>query len=194
MRFFFLNYLTWLGGWTYPLVFLAMFIEGEAVLLVLAFAASQGFLSWPWLLAWTITGVLVGDSLWYGFGRSDWKIAKPLHFLAQKVIAPLARRLEQEPFVLILLSKFTYGINHLTLVRTGMLRLPYARFFRIIIVTDLLWVLVIGGLGYFFGASLPILRHVLRYGEVGLLLGLLLVIGLEKLIRRLVDKHETTSV
>lgn len=184
MEFIFLNYLADLGHWIYLLLFLGMIVEGDAVLLVATFAAWQGLIPMTGLLPFAFVSAFIADNLWYLLGRYEFTLTKPLAFVAGKVTNPFFKRLEGSPFGFIVLSKFTYGINHLVLMRAGMMKLAYREYWRIILVADLIWVAVIGSLGYFFGAYFSSLKHYLNYGEVGLLVLLFLVLLSEKFIRK----------
>lgn len=190
MEFIFLNYLADLGHWIYPLLFLGIILEGDAVILVATFAAWQGLIPMFGLLPFAFLSSLVADNLWYLLGRYEFALTKPLIFVAEKVTNPFLKRLENSPLGFIILSKFTYGINHLTLMRSGMMKMAYRQYLRIILLADLIWVVVMGSLGYFLGASFQALKHYLRYGEIGLLIVLLLVVFSEKLVRYFVKKNE----
>jgi membrane protein DedA with SNARE-associated domain len=188
MEFLFLDYLANLGPWIYPLILVGMFIEGEAFLLIAAFTASQGLISLDGLLIYAYLGAVIGDILWHLLGRYSWRFLRPLHYITNKVTRPFFERIKNMPFWFILISKFTYGIHHLSLVRTGMMRMSLRHYLKIILIADIVWVMVITSLGYFFGASFGILKHYLKYGEVGLLLGLIVLVIVERLVRRVADE------
>jgi len=179
MHFLFLNVLTTWGPILYAIIFIAMIIEGDASLFATAFLVHEGILDPLATFVVVYLGVMAGDILWYVLGMQMSGMSGRVAHWIERVAKPFDRQLNKNPIRLIFVSKFAYGIHHAILARAGMLKMDLTRFIEIDIVGNVLWVAVVGGLGYFLSASLPLLKYYFRYVEVGLLLGLLLLVLLQ---------------
>lgn len=188
MEFLFLRHVADLGFWIYPLIFIGVIAEGEAVLLAVSFMASLGLLSVWWVVVMALTGTYIGDWLWYVVGRFPVKFTAPLRFITDKISKPFLSRFSLSPFGMIFISKFTYGIHHSLLVQAGVSRMSPLLYNRIIIISIIVWVAAITSAGYFFGASFEALKHYIKYGEIGLLLGLIILVLSERFIRRVANE------
>lgn len=180
MHFFLLNSIAAYAPLGYFLVFIGMIIEGDAFLFLAVFLLHRGFFQLDFLVLSVFTGALFGDWLWYELGR--WLNASNswVSRWAERIARPLDPQLAKRPFRTILLTKFTYGIHHAVLMRAGASHHPYKRIFWFDFPAVLIWMIVVGGIAYLFSASLVAARHYLRFAEIGLLLGLIVFIGLER--------------
>lgn len=168
----------------YSLLFLGMLLEGDVVLLTAAFLTHQGILSFGPVAAIVLAGVLIGDAAWYLLGSYLHLAPRLLQRWVDRGARLVDSRLERRPFLTIFFSKFTYGFNHLVLVRAGMRRIRFAGFLWSDLVAGVLWAAIIGSLGFFLGAAFPLVKRVVRYTEIVLLLGLLAVLFVEHFIAR----------
>lgn len=168
------HYLPLWGSAVYFFIILAMIIEGEIFLFAAAFLASQGYLN-PWLTFLAIFGgVMLGDSCWYWLGHrinhSDtcfgrWLVKKTGQF-DEHIMKKSLRTL--------FISKFAYGAHHFIVARAGVLKLKFREFIGNDFIANLVWVVLIGGLGYLSGASFQYVKHYLKFTEYALALGLAL--------------------
>lgn len=189
MHSFLLHYLLIWRPLGYVLVFISMIIEGDISLFTTAFLTRLGYFDFFDIIFFILAGAIVGDSLWYWLGRRLSNSSLWLIRYAAKVVSPFDRSIQERNFRTLLISKLTYGIHHLTLIRTGMLRVPYKDFLRNDFLAILIWVAVIGGVGYLFGASYLLIRRYLKFVEVGLLLIIVIFVLFDKLLaKRLKDK------
>ncbi len=168
----------------YFLVFLGVIIEGDVVVFTGAFLADQGFFDVFDLFFVILGGVLLGDLWWYWLGTKLEKLPASIKRLVEKVAKPFDYHIMKRPFHTILLSKFIYGIHHAILMRTGALKLGLKRYIRIDFVSTLLWMAAIGGLGYFSSASFVLIKHYIRFAEIGLLISLATFITISHYIAR----------
>jgi membrane protein DedA with SNARE-associated domain len=173
-----------LGLWNYLIIFLAMIIEGDPVLFSVFFLANEGVFSVAPLLIVVFLGVLVGDLFWYWLGIKLDKQNSKLAGWAEKIAAPFDEHLISRTFHTIFISKFTYGTYHAILVRAGMLRFPIRRFIGYDAISTLVWMAVVGGLGYFSSYSFSLIKQYIKIAEVGLLVGILFFIFLSKYISK----------
>lgn len=155
--------------WGYALVFLGMILEGDAVLFTAAFLAEEGIFN-PFVMAVVVfAGVITGDFCWYSLGRWLGSSSVRVQKWIQKIPQSLDAKLHARPLRTILISKFTYGFHHAVLLRVGASKLRRADFVRYDIIAALVWMAIVGGLGYFSGASFSLIKHYLKTAELGLL-------------------------
>lgn len=168
----------------YVAIFLGMILEGEAVVFAAMLLMHQRVLSWTGGSIVVVTGLLSGDMLWYIAGRSYLHKLPFLARIAHRVTRAFDRQLLRKPFRIIALSKFTYGIHHAILLRAGTLKIDKKRFVRMIVAANIIWLTVIGSIGYLLSASLATLRfrHYIRYAELLVLAGILGFFFIERLI------------
>lgn len=178
------HYLPFWGPAIYIFIFAAMILEGEIFLFAAAFLASQGFLSPELTFLAIFGGVTAGDSLWYWLGHkinhsdtcfSRWLVKKTGQF-DDHIISNSLRTL--------FISKFAYGAHHFIVARAGVLKLRFRKFLKHDFLANLVWVAVIGSLGYLSGASFQYVKHYLKFTEYALILGVAIFFIADFLIGR----------
>lgn len=162
--------------WGYVILFLAMIVEGEVLLIVAGMLARLKAFDFGDVLWVSFTGVMVGDVLWYGLGiltaRSS-RFAFLAHY-AEKSVHAFLPRFRTRPFRSILLSKFIYGANHATLILSGILRVKFSVFIRAEAYASFVWVAIYAVAGFMFGqAALSVTHKAIRFA----LLAALFVVG-----------------
>jgi len=184
-------FLDYLAVWK-PLALLAIvlgiMLEGEMVLFTAAFLTQQGWFGLGEMLPAVMAAAHVGDWSWYGLGRRVCLPGAALNRWICRLAAPLDRRLARDPSRMIFISKFVYGLNHLTLLRAGATKIEPGAFAKGEVLAATMWTLVIGGLGYFFGASVAFLKEYIRYSELALLAGLSIFLCLRWFLSRQLKK------
>lgn len=189
IHFLFLHLLAAYPVTLYAVLLVGMMIEGEAVFFVAAYLAHAGLVNLPLILGLGYLAVIMGDLLWYQLGVWALRLPPSFHRWVDRLASPFDARLRRNPLRLIFVTKFTYGIHHALLVRAGMFRVDRWQYLRVIVIANLAWVVLIGSLGYVFGASLALVRHYLRYTEIGLLLALVIFIVFERFLGRLITSR-----
>jgi len=165
----------------YTLIALAMLIEGEIFLLVAGSLVHLGLLDFWWLALAAILGTWTSDLVWYELGRrygekivnccGKWFLLTPERFLKIKEI--ISRR----GIWLVLVSKFSYGLNHAFMMAAGTVRFSFRRFLKYQLVVSALWVFIFISLGRFFASGLATIEKDVRF--VGLtMLGVVVVFWL----------------
>ncbi len=181
------HYLTLWQPIGYIVLFFGMMIEGDTLLFLAAFLVRQGSFEFLPTLVTILSGVLLGDIGWYMLGKmlnQESFLGKWIHHLAH----PFDEHMIQRPFRTIFISKFMYGFHHAMLMRAGALKVPKKQFAKIDLVATISWMAVIGGLGYFFSASLMLFKKYLRVAEVGLVVVLILYAVFEKTITAILKR------
>lgn len=185
-----LLYLTASPTLAYIVVAIGMLVEGDIVLFAAGFVASLGYLD-PGNLAMTVfISMLLGDALWYTFGKAvrhatgNW-----LNKWVSKVTHPFDAHIKERPFHTIFLSKFAYGFHHAILLRAGSLKIPYPNLLRADIIATFVWMLIVGGVGYASGSWLPHGEEYLKEAGMILLGGIIIFIIIEQIVVRQTKKR-----
>ena len=168
------HYLPLLGPAVYLFIIAAMIVEGEIFLFAAAFLASQGYLSPEFTFLAIFGGVMLGDSFWFWLGH---KINHSNTWLSRWLVAKTGRfdeALLNNSLRTIFISKFVYGAHHLMMMRAGVIKLKFREFFKDDFAANLVWVFIIGGLGYLSGASFQFVKQYLKFTEYALAIGVAL--------------------
>lgn len=137
-------------------VFALCTIEGDITLLMSGAMAQRGFFGNYSFLQLFVAGTLggmVGDHIGYGVGRVFHENAKDYRFyqMAQPRIERLIAKFGK--FALVF-SKFIYGIRVAMCVFYGIGKMPFLKFLALDAISCSLWVLLLGGTGYFFSGAI----------------------------------------
>ena len=181
------NYIFYWAPIGYAIVFFGMMIEGDTVFFTAIFLARQGFFSFTGILVVGVAGVFTGDFLWYWLGRKLHATSR-FYRWAMGAAEPFDRRLRAGPFRILLLSKFTYGLGHLILLRTGALDFKLRQFIKTDIPATIFWIVVVASLRYLAGASFELVAHSLRFAEISLLAGLVVILLIQGIITYFVKR------
>jgi membrane protein DedA with SNARE-associated domain len=183
-----LHYLTLWGPLGYGIIFFGMVIEGDAVLFATAFLVHEGFFGfWPAVLV-SFSGVLIGDILWYFLGVRLKDSPSFIARSARHIASSFDEHIKKQPFRAVFVSKFMYGLHHQVLMRFGMLGRPLGLLVREDVAASAVWFLIIGSLGFFFSASIMLIRRYLRLTEFALLFGLVFFLALKSLANNALKK------
>ncbi|MBI5004854.1 MAG: hypothetical protein HZC04_01550 [Candidatus Lloydbacteria bacterium] len=165
---------------TYFLVFIGMLFEGEIVLFTAFFLASSGVIDFYDTLFFVVSGVIIGDILWYFAGayleRRGW-IPACLRPASKTIDTHLSAR----PFATLLFSKFTYGLHRPTLLRAKEAGIDLYTFIKMEVAASLLWIIVVGICAVLFSAAIGLFKKYLRFAEIGLLISVSVFILLSRL-------------
>ncbi len=162
----------------YIVIFVAMIFEGDLFLFSAAFLTHRGFFDPLNMFVTILTGVLTGDLLWYWIGlrlqeREGWVTR-----WAKKIAEPFDDHLQHRTFHTIFLSKFIYGVHHAILIRAGMLRMGLDRYIKTDFLSSVLWIAVVGTLGFVSSYSYALVRDQIKFFEGAMLaafIGFLLI-------------------
>jgi membrane protein DedA with SNARE-associated domain len=169
-----------LADYGYLAVFIGSFLEGETILVLAGFAAHQGYLALPWVVALAFCGGALGDQVFFFVGRRHGlAVLRRLPRLARG--APrINRLLLRHHAALIIGIRFMYGLRIIGPVVIGMSEVPAVRFLAFNLIGAALWSIAITGFGYLFGHSLQwLLADMAGYEALAvvLILGLAAVVG-----------------
>lgn len=135
----------------YLALFAGTFFEGGVLLLLSGYAACRGSMLLPLVLIVGGLGGFLGNLVWYELGRRYG--ARLLEkFPTWQPRAETAREyLDERGTWFVFTYRFIYGIRIASPIAIGMSRYPAGRFFVINAVGSIVWVTVVGLLGYLLG-------------------------------------------
>ncbi len=172
MHSFALTHLAWISSWGYLIAFFGMIIEGDASIFLFGFLTQLRFFN-PFLIYFAlVAGAVLGDAVWYWLGSHFHRLPSFVNRWVERVAPPFDTHLKNRTFHTLAISKFTYGLHHVFLVRAGMLKLPLRHVLKVDFLASLLWILIVGSLGYFSGASFIYVKHLVKFVEVLFVLGI----------------------
>ena len=137
-------------------VFVLCMVEGDITLLLSGALAHSSFFGDYSLLKLYIIGTLggmTGDTIAYGIGRGFQQKAK--HYRFYEMARPRVDRLiDKFGAFAIVISKYIYGIRVAICVFYGIGKMPFGRFLFLDFISCTLWVVLLGGTGYFFSGAI----------------------------------------
>jgi membrane-associated protein len=135
--------------------FFGFFFPGDSLLFTAGYLASQGYVSFGWLLLGTFIAAVIGDSVGYAFGkrvgpaifsRNDSAVFNKKHILrAQNFYEKHGRKT-------IILARFIPIIRTFAPIVAGIGKMEYRKFISYNIVGGFLWTWGLLWLGYVFGS------------------------------------------
>jgi membrane protein DedA with SNARE-associated domain/peroxiredoxin len=193
-----LHILSAYSGYAYPILFILMLIEGgDGTLLASGFLIRLDFLNFYYVLPLALVGAFMRDVFLYKIGsRYGEKFIErfgrffsitPERFI--KIEEHLKKRRGRTIFI----SKFMYGLNYITILAVGAIKVNFKRFIKIDALTIFVWALIMIALGFTLGHSFTLLRHYIKDISIFLIIVALLFILLELFIRKMAKSYVPNS-
>ena len=137
-------------------VFALCTVEGDITLLISGAMAHSGFFGKYSFIKVFLAGTLggmAGDSFGYWVGRIFHEKAK--HYRFYQMAQPRIEKLiDKFGGFAIIISKYIYGIRAAMCVFYGIGKMPFYRFVILDAISCSVWVLFLGGIGYFFSGAI----------------------------------------
>ena len=140
----------------YVAVLLGTCLEGETILIMAGFAAHQGHLALPGVIAAAFAGSLVGDQLAFFAGRRYGDRVRARFSGLRSGIDRARALLDRRGTPLLIGFRFIYGIRIVTPLAAGMSGISPARFLLLNVLGAALWAVSVGAAGYAFGHGLEL--------------------------------------
>ena len=151
------------ANYGYAAIAIGTFLEGETILVLGGFSAHRGFLDLRWVIVCAFLGSFLGDQTAFYIGRFRGRTFLDKRPRWKAKSAKVLEMLERNQTLLILGSRFLYGIRTVTPFLVGAAKISPIKFFLLDMIGAFVWAVVIGGLGYTFGtafeAALPYIKH-----------------------------------
>lgn len=146
-------YLVFLGALLEATFPISLYLPGATVVLLGAALSRTGVIQFPITLTLSIVGFIVGYTINYVLGKYGWY--RLLSRLGLKKGIEIAKtRLENNESKTILLGYFHPSSASFISTASGVLRIPFPKFFLLSLLSQLLWSLLWGSLAYVFGLTL----------------------------------------
>ncbi len=138
---------------------LAFPIPPGTLLMASAAFASQGYLSFFWVVAIGSLGNIVGDNIGYFLARRYGKrVLSRIGFkktLESEKYANIERRIQKHPGFLIFITRFEVFSNLAVNIICGLGRVPYGKYLFFEAIGEIAQVLIYCTIGYFVGDNWP---------------------------------------
>lgn len=182
-----------IAAYGYIIIAIGTFFEGETVLLVGAFLAHQKYLNLYFVIFAAFSGSFTGDQLYYFIGRSKSGFVQKRFIKSQKRIERFQQLLKKYDIFIILIFRFIYGLRTIAPFAIGMSGVPVLKFFILNLISAVLWAILIGLLGYYFGHTVEIIIGDLKKIEIvfSAIAGLIIIIFV---IRKLIRKRNLNKI
>lgn len=159
----------------YGALFLGVILEGETVLIAASFAAHQGYLNLGWVMVVGFLGSLAGGQILFLLGRIKGRSFLRNRPAWQARVKKAQQMLDRYERQVLLGFRFMFGFRTIIPFSLGMGETKTDRFSFYNAIGALTWAIVVGFLGFLFGAALEaVLLDVKRY-EKWIILALLCV-------------------
>lgn len=149
----------------YFALFAGVLLEGETFVVAASFAAHQGYLELPWVIAVSFFGSIAGDDFYFFLGRREGKRYLKRRPRWRARMAKVEAFLERHHRIAIAGFRFIYGFRTLAPMAIGMSDVKAGRFVILDALGALAWSLIVGCLGFLFGAVLENFVNDLRHHE-----------------------------
>jgi len=160
----------------YIALFLGSFLEGESFLIAAAFLAKRGYLNLYLVILIAFAGAYLGDVALYYLGRKRgvgilWKFPQARRYY------PKAKKLFNRFGIwAIFITRYLYGLRFASAAFLGLVKMKKREFLPFAFLSCAVWAVLMGGLGYVFGASLEaLISHIKHYEKI--IVVLIIVIG-----------------
>lgn len=163
----------------YALLFGGVLVEGEAVVLVAAFLARRGIFSLPAVVAVAMAANTLADLAYFSLAQRRGRDWLERRFGSRRHFHRLFDLVSRRGFLLLLLSRFAYGLRIAIPAACGALGMGTAAFFITDLAASVLWAVPMSLLGYTVGGAVePLIAAVQGYELAAALgLGLSLAVG-----------------
>jgi len=149
----------------YSFIFLGSMFEGEIVLVLGGLVAYAGILKLHFILLFAILGAITADICWFMIGRKKGAaIFKKFGWL-EKISRKPQAMIHKNPKAISFFMRFMYGFRNVVPMSLGMSEIKTSTFIFYDSLGAILWVLIIGFAGYFFGDILEVFIGRIRHNE-----------------------------
>lgn len=175
----------------YVALLIGTFFEGETILIIGGLTAHLGYLYLPLVMVVAFIGSFAGDQVFFFIGRVRGRELIARHPRWCGRVEKIHVILERYHDLIMLGFRFVYGIRILTPIVIGSNhRIKASRFIILNAIGAVLWVVLVSGGIYLFGAALEVVMNDIKRYEIEVILGILLIGGFSWMIHRLREKKK----
>jgi membrane protein DedA with SNARE-associated domain len=171
------------GKWNYLLLAILVAVEGPIATLLGAAAASAGLMRFWGVFACAAAGNLVADTLWYMLGYTG-RIETALKIgrfagLKRKHLDHLTNAMQKHGIKILFFAKLTAGFMIPSLVAAGLARLPYKRWFPILLLAETIWTGTLMYIGFYTTEAIKSVSRDIAYISLAISVVFLAVVFIE---------------
>lgn len=188
-----------LGWWSYLILATLVAIEGPIATLLGAAAASAGLMRPYLVFAASAIGNLTADTLWYTLGyagRTEWilRFGRRLG-VRRSHLDRLVSEMQKHGTKILFVAKLTSGFIIPSLVAAGLVRIPWRRWFPVIVVAETIWTGSLVVIGYYAAEGIKQIEKGIGYIALVASAAFLLVIiwGVRRALRKRSETKEVTE-
>lgn len=174
----------------YLAMYFGIFIEGETVMIASSFAAHRGYMDIFTVVFTGFIGTQTSDWFYFSIGRKRGDLFLKKRPRLKKRSRRISQWLHKYPILVMLGYRFLYGFRMITPLILGMSRIKTRKFAFYSILTTIIWAIVFGTAGYYFGALLESRMERLKKIELIAIVGIFIIGFLLFIIRRFSKKSE----
>ncbi len=137
----------------YLAVFVGTFLEGETILVMAGFFSERGHLKIALVIVTAFFGAFVGHVFWFWVGRRRGMAVLNRFPRMKKHFSKGIRIFERYGAPAIFATQWLYGLRITCAVIVGISKIPAIKFIIYEAISCIVWAIVIGGAGYFFGRA-----------------------------------------
>lgn len=159
----------WVLSHGYPLMFLAMCIEGPTVTAAATFGVTLGYFNPFIVFTLSVFGDIIPDAIYYGIGRwgrlSFVKKFGKRFGLNEKKILEMEQHIKYRGGRTVAVLKYTPILSTPGLMLVGALKMEWWKYIWFVFIVTLQKTLTFMALGYFFGRAYDIGKYI-KYGAL----------------------------
>lgn len=159
----------------YLIVFLGGIFEGETILLLGGFIASEGFLKLHYVMLFALMGAVIGDTTWFLLGKYRASSILRRFPSIQSMVNTPVRLITKHPRFLAGSMRFMYGFRTVIPLSLGMSGMKVRTFVFYNFLGAVVWTATITYLGYLLGDLARELLGTLHKYEFRIIIGAVLM-------------------
>ena len=157
-------------------LFFCFFFPGDSLVFTAGVLTATGALPYHWsvVLSLMILSAILGNMVGYWFGKRTGKLLmtrRDTIFFRKEYVTTAENFYGRYGGMALVLGRFLPIIRTFAPIVAGVIDLPFRRFFFYSTFGAILWVLPIGGAGYFLG-KIPFVQHNLEYIIIAMVIGI----------------------
>jgi membrane protein DedA with SNARE-associated domain len=177
----------------YPAIFIGTFLEGETILIIGGFIASQGYLNIFFVITAAFLGSLFGDQLYFFLGRYKGLAILKRYKAWEGRIARFQSLLDRYGTLIIFGFRFMYGLRTISPFAIGLCKISVKKFLFLNMISAAVWAIALGVSGYYFGRVMEsVINNVKRY-ELVFIAGLFMISVILFIIKRVRNRKRDSD-
>ncbi len=163
----------------YIFAFLGALFEGTNIMLLAGFLYKLGIFKFWNVLAVLFVGYIINGYFWYALGywggRRILEKWGPRLFLTKQRLRKLENYYKKHTTKALIITRVTYGVSSYVFIIAGIFKTKLKKFSWCNLVAAIIWIFMMVGIGYSFGASYTALSKLVKLVAVWLVVALFII-------------------